>query len=186
MGNDVVRMVFDGNGSDYSEYGADVNLADQKELKNLRNSGGKQPRGKNFRALLTCHNGTLEYDDDGVTYKIKVNNEPKQLEVQEDRIVEQQQKTLATDSLPLPPQKVAKVSSGLEEERIEMVLNRLRFSQKSKDMRKDYASSLPEKFQIGAKPSFQEPILQQELFNSFSYHIEINAHDGDRRVLPPL
>lgn len=76
-----------------------------------------------------------------------------------------------------PPEK------KLKTDRIEITLDGLSFSQESAYVRKDYAESLQEKFRIGATPSFPEPILQAELFRSFSYFLEVNdgATEGDRR-----
>ena len=79
IGNEV-KLVFDGDEDNFVQYGASDRLADQPELKNVQTSKAVPPKGKNLRALLTCHGGTLEYDHDGVTYKIKVDKEPKQPE----------------------------------------------------------------------------------------------------------
>ena len=75
IGNEV-KLVFDGDEDNYVQYGASDRLADQPELKNVQTSKAVPPKGKNLRALLTCHGGTLEYDHDGVKYKINVNKEP--------------------------------------------------------------------------------------------------------------
>ena len=72
----TIKLVFDGDEDNYAQYGASDRLADQPELKNVQTSKAVSPKGKNLRALLTCHGGTLEYDHDGVKYKINVNKEP--------------------------------------------------------------------------------------------------------------
>ena len=79
LGNEV-KLVFNGDEDNYVEYGGSDKLADQPELQKVQTSKAVPPKGKNLRALLTCHGGTLEYDHDGVTYKIKVDKEPKQPE----------------------------------------------------------------------------------------------------------
>ena len=75
-----VKLVFDGDEDNYVPYGAGDKLVDQPELKNVLTSKALPPKGKNLRALLTCHGGTLEYADDGVTYNIDAKKEPKQPE----------------------------------------------------------------------------------------------------------
>ena len=74
--DNVLKLVFDGDNDDPAEYGADLKLADQKELADVKNSSGRKPRGPNVRALLNCEGGTLRFE--GTEYTIQ--KEPMQVE----------------------------------------------------------------------------------------------------------
>ena len=77
---DTIKLVFDGEDDDPVVHDAEILFENQNSLKNVKNKNGNKPRGENMRALLNCDGGTLEYDDDGVRYRITVNKEPKQQE----------------------------------------------------------------------------------------------------------
>jgi len=76
---DIIQLVFCGEDDDPVEYNADLLLASQNLLKQVKNKKGKQPRGENMRALLNCNGGTLEYDNGVINlYKIRVRKEQNQ------------------------------------------------------------------------------------------------------------
>ena len=67
-----VWLVFDGEDNDPVTIEATAKLEDYEELKEVKNAEGKTPRDKRLRALLSCNGGTLQYDDDVVSYRFHV------------------------------------------------------------------------------------------------------------------
>lgn len=60
-------------------------------------------------------------------------------------------------------------------------LGGLTISQRSELLRENYAESSPKIFDIGAMSSLQEPILQKDLFISFSQNLSLLGGNGGRR-----
>ena len=72
--NDLVAMIFSGHEDTPLKYNANMEMQNQK-LSWVKDRHGNEPFGTNYRALLDCDGGSLEFR--GSEYKIQVKKQGK-------------------------------------------------------------------------------------------------------------